>query len=268
MRTLIRLLAVLALVAGVIGFLVNRSGRTDPPDPACPPGTEPCSGVEDDAARRGEETGTGPQEESLVAADGFRVDSLDASRVCPGAGYLCAGFEDRGSWRVVRWNEATPVIRIRIPRPPVEDPALARSLQSAAARGIRTWHGHPFPLRVDLSNRPGTHDVTIRWTLVPGGRELGHARTRWRRSGDEATITVDDFALAVRNPMDPARALSPEQVELTAAHEMGHTLGLPHSDREDDVMYPSNTATRLTARDFRTMDALYRLDNGAAIVKP
>ena len=70
--------------------------------------------------------------------------------------------------------------------------------------------------------------------------------------------------------LSPARRkleLAPEQVLLTAAHEMGHALGLPHSDSERDVMYPTNTARNLSNRDFRTVDALYRLPNGAKIEK-
>jgi len=40
---------------------------------------------------------------------------------------------------------------------------------------------------------------------------------------------------------------------------------LPHSDSERDVMFPTNTAHSLSNRDFRTLDALYRLPNGAEI---
>ncbi len=71
--------------------------------------------------------------------------------------------------------------------------------------------------------------------------------------------------LVTRSPFDPRAVVSPAQLRLTAAHEMGHALGLPHSDSKRDVMYPTNTATALTARDYRTMEALYALPDGAII---
>ena len=94
------------------------------------------------------------------------------------------------------------------------------------------------------------------------GRELGHASTEWRLRGERADLRVVDFALATRSP-DTGRLLPERQVELTAAHEMGHALGLPHSDDPRDVMYPANTATSLTAKDYRALHALYELENGA-----
>ena len=73
------------------------------------------------------------------------------------------------------------------------------------------------------------------------------------------------LVLATHEPGGGQRELRPEQVELVAAHEMGHALGLPHSDNPRDVMFPQNTATHLTTRDFRTLEALYTLPNGMEI---
>ena len=166
---------------------------------------------------------------------------------------------------MLRWADSTREIRVLIPLPSADDPSRARALQQAAARGVRAWDGHPFPIRVELRARDTPPDITVRWALQLGGTELGRTRTRWRRSGSQATLVVDDLSLATRSPYEATRPLAPRQVELTAAHEMGHALGLPHSDDPHDVMYPTNTASALSARDYRAMEALYRLENGAKI---
>ena len=76
-----------------------------------------------------------------------------------------------------------------------------------------------------------------------------------RSSGDHTGHTQSELEIG----------RTPEEVPLTAAHEMGHVLGPPHSDSHRDVVYPTNTARSLTPRDFRTVEALYRLPNGARI---
>jgi predicted Zn-dependent protease len=156
-------------------------------------------------------------------------------------------------------------LRIRIPSPSGLEGSSAREIQEAAARGVRAWHGRPFDLAVDLSDRPGDHDFVVAWSPRLGGRQLGRTGTHWVRREGTAELQVREFSLATHNPANPSRPLPPYQVELTAAHEMGHVLGLPHSDDPEDVMYPENTATRLTSRDFLTLYALYGLENGAFI---
>ena len=52
-------------------------------------------------------------------------------------------------------------------------------------------------------------------------------------------------------------------------HEMSHALGIMwHSDSTRDIMYPQilpNTMAELSARDLRTVEALYELPNGAMV---
>lgn len=223
----------------------------------------------------------GPEEAAAdcVGMDGFpcerparTIGTLRASpvvgrdRACADAAYLCEGLSERGPLRVMRWDGATSEIRVLVPLPEHEDPSVARQLQQAAARGIRAWDRHPFPIRIELRERPGVAaDITVRWTRRLGTTELGVASTQWGPRDGRLTMTVEDFALSTRSPFDGGVVLPARQVELTAAHEMGHALGLPHSGEARDVMHPTNTASALSARDYRAMETLYGLENGAEI---
>ena len=103
------------------------------------------------------------------------------------------------------------------------------------------------------------------WASRLSGSQLGVTRTQWRVQSGEISISVLQLALATRSPFSIERPLDPQQVRLTAAHELGHALGLPHSDSPRDVMYPTNTARALTNRDYRTLEALYAAPNGAEV---
>lgn len=185
---------------------------------------------------------------------------------CLDSGYLCAGLGERMDARILRWSSETREIRIHVPLPRVQPRERARNLQDAAVSGILAWQGTPFVLRVDRRDAVGDADIVVEWTEVLGGNQLGRTETEWTRAGDGAmAMRVRRFALAVLDPLSPGRPLDPDQVRVAAAHEMGHALGLPHSDSERDVMYPTNTAGTLSARDYETMTGLYRLENGALL---
>lgn len=187
---------------------------------------------------------------------------LSASTACRDAGYLCAALESRDSLRIYRWAETTRTIRVRVPLPEHELPGRARELQRAAVRGILAWQDHPFRLALDDHSVARESDFEVRWAPQLPGATLGATRTRW---SSERGLEVLDLQLATRSPHDPGYELPARQVELTAAHEMGHALGLPHSDQTRDVMYAKNTALSLTARDYLTLQSLYALPNGAEI---
>jgi predicted Zn-dependent protease len=206
--------------------------------------------------------------ENVAAQDAADELVLSSASVCVDVGYLCAELERSGSQRILRWPQDTGRLRIRVPLPAGVSPERARDLQSAAVRGIQYWQRRPFELVIDThptSSAPA--DIEVSWGKGLSGTQLGLTRVRWSFEQGEANFEVLGLALAVRSPAGPRYELAPQQVLLTAAHEMGHALGLPHSDSERDVMYPTNTARNLSNRDFRTLDALYRLPNGAEIEK-
>lgn len=205
----------------------------------------------------------GPRPGSPRGAPASPPVRMDA-RACFEAGYLCEGMMAAAEPRILRWNRERRQIVVHVGRPQGLDGALARELQRAAAAGIREWQGNPFPLRVDIGTDTASADVRVRWTRTLGGRQLGRVSSRWVESGDGWRVEIAQFLLATHSP-GSGRVRDAEQVELTAAHEMGHVLGLPHSDDTRDVMYPSNTSVRLTSRDFRTLGALYDLPVGTLI---
>lgn len=189
-----------------------------------------------------------------------------APEACRASAYLCAGLAERGEPRVLRWSTDTREIRIHVPPPPVASKTEARALQDAAVSGILAWQAKPIPLRVLRSTGGEEVDIVVRWVDRLGGTELGRVETEWvRRTDGAAAMRVRSFELALRNPFDASRGLTPDQVQLTAAHEMGHALGLPHSDSPRDVMHPTNTATTISPRDYQAMAALYRMENGAIV---
>ena len=250
-----------SLAVGALGFALvlavgsrllpsaSPGSGIDPDDPCIEEGT--CGWEEGfDAALV---PSAAPSEGPVLGAD-----------ACRDAGYLCTGLRARGDDRIMRWADGTPEIRVRVLQPEFEDPARQRAYQSAAASGILTWSGNPFPIRI-LRTAQGEADFEVVWTSSLGGSQLGVTSTEWRSGAGGAGMRVVALRLVTRAPNNPQQRLEARQIGLTATHEMGHALGLPHSDNRRDVMYPTNSASRLTADDFESMRALYRLPNGARI---
>ena len=207
-------------------------------------------------------------DEGILAGPNAARVILQASETCKDVGYLCAELEESDVQRTYRWPDGTARLRIRIPPPPGADRNRVRDLQRAAVRGFQYWSRKPFELIIDsrtTSSEPA--DITVSWNSGLSGSQLGVTRVEWRFENGEPHFRVHTLTLATRNPMNWRQDLTPQQILLTAAHEMGHALGVPHSDSPRDVMYPTDTARSLSTRDFRTLDALYNLPNGAEIRK-
>lgn len=217
------------------------------------------------ACIEGAEPPCGPPPGAAASAAPRTGPVLSTGEACRDAGYLCSRVERDGPMRVLRFPDETESVTVRVPAPEHEDPAVARRLQRAAIRGIQAWQGHPFPLRIQERDLGRRADLVVTWVRQLDGSSLGRTRSRYRSQGGETTYRVVDLTLASRSPYDDRRILDARQLELVAAHEMGHALGLPHSEDPQDVMYPTNTATHLTAQDYRTLESLYSLPHGAVI---
>lgn len=186
---------------------------------------------------------------------------LAASDFCTNVGYLCAELEDRHEVQLRRWKDFEGTVVVHVPMPDLENTSDARALQRAAAAGIRAWNNQPFPILADVRGDRDPH-FAIQWTDGFAGNQIGLARTRWTAADG---LTVESIELRTRYPNRQNQPAPADQVRLTAAHEMGHALGLKHSDSERDVMYPTNRATSMSAQDYRSIEVLYATPDGSVI---
>jgi hypothetical protein len=244
-----RRLSVLALIlmgVGAFGLLRERltSGSSEI---RCAPLDQTC---ESDAGLAGPAVG-----------EPRGAPTLNASDVCVDVSYLCAELERREEIRLQRWKDFEGTLVVHVPLPESVGRAEARELQRAAPLGIRLWSRRPFTILTDLR---GDRDprFTVIWSRSLSGSQIGVARTQWSPA---AGLIVMSIELVSQDPYRLGRTADPRQVRLTAAHEMGHALGLQHSNARRDVMYPTNTATSLSAQDYRTIEVLYQLEDGTRI---
>ena len=241
------LLAAALVVGGGVGLARQRAAEQADPLP-CDPLDLTCEVDPGYAA-------------AVADARSASAPRLTAEEACVNAGYLCSELARAARIRLQRWKAIDGPLVVHVPRPAFEGGIDPVALQQAAVLGVRAWNNQPFPILVDTRGDRDPH-FAISWKGTLDGMQIGVARTQW---SPETGLSVVSIELAMRNPYDPARMNDPMQVRLTAAHEMGHALGLGHSDSARDVMYPTNTASAVSARDRRTMEVLYEMADGTEI---
>ncbi len=95
-------------------------------------------------------------------------------------------------------------------------------------------------------------DVRFQWIEEFEARQAG---TTDRDADSEGWLRKATVTLALRH--SEGLPMSDDFLRLVALHEVGHALGLPHSEDPGDAMHPGNRSARLSARDVRSLQQLY-----------
>ena len=194
----------------------------------------------------------------------LRLDSLVSARkhtlrrIAESSTYLSAMLIQSDSV-LKRWSDrlANPLL-VYLPPGAARDytPEMGDAARSAFDRWERVAG---IPVTFTFTRDSARADVLVRWIDNFPIERTGQADVKWNGAG---WLLSGTLTLATHNP--GGVTLPPEAVYTVALHEIGHLLGLGHSDDPADVMYPTtDVRVDITSRDRQTARLLYDLPPGS-----
>ena len=136
-------------------------------------------------------------------------------------------------------------------------PEWSTSYVEEVRRAFRQWDGLRLPVRFAFVRDSARADVHV--TFIDHFNEEISGRTKWARD-DEWWITDADIILAVAHRNGPQ--LDDDAMHAMALHEIGHLLGLDHTEDPTSIMAPRVRVRTLSRADRATVRLLYTLPPG------
>lgn len=172
-------------------------------------------------------------------------------------------FEDATKGQLRRWADASKPLKVYI----AENrslkgykPEFAQLLRDSFAE----WSaGSGRKVQFEFTNDPDQAQITCSWTddrsKFESGNELGVTKTTVHEDGIISAASICLYTFADIDSRTSRNLLSKaKNVDL---HEIGHSLGLEHSEHVYDIMYPTvfpeGLAFPLSARDTNTLAKVY-----------
>jgi predicted Zn-dependent protease len=180
---------------------------------------------------------------------------------CVGAFVDAAG---RKSLRHFHWNADDFPLRVAVSTPDGLVADDAEAYRQAVIAGFNAWQAHaPDLVRLEFVAEATEAHLAPTWVDHFEKAIGGHCYYDVAVGDDgRSSMRVTTFELALRTgtlSSPPHTPYSLPQITRTATHEMGHALGLGHSRRRGDIMFPdfSKEGWSISARDLRTLHRLY-----------
>jgi hypothetical protein len=131
------------------------------------------------------------------------------------------------------------------------------SYQQGVRDAVAEWDQVGLPVQFAFTNDSARADVHV--SFIDHFDEPISGRTKWARD-DDWWITDADIVLAVHHHSGPA--LDDDAMRAMALHELGHLLGLDHTEDPTSVMAAKVRVRTLSAADLATARLLYTLPPG------